>query len=437
MPKCTHLRQRAPAFLTEVFPRLDVSGVEAFWRWLLTGLARVTVRTRPVLAVVAASALLWAIAGCAWSLHPHAQSTSSSGDRVVVLVTGTVHEPRPMLTPLAQNELRAAAESKNVTDSFGGKGSVAVVATADDQLHLLPLTPRRGDGAVEYGLQRTTLIENNLHQVAEMVDSVGATHPGLDLLKGIDDAVRGSGPGVLIVVSNGLSTSGGLDLRQVGWNADPAQIARQLRTRHLLPDLAGWRVLFTGLGATIGEQPPMPKPTRDKLAAYWRAICEAAGALYCQFDDTRLDPKPPKATVETPLVKIPGVTSVTGPTGEITATLSDPVLGFAGDSAVLSPAAQDLLREIALRVNVKLADQPDSTVTIHGYTADPPESGAEDRRRLSEDRARSVAAALAANGVTHQMNIIGHGAAPGTTAMRNGVFVEAIAEHMRRVAVTY
>jgi outer membrane protein OmpA-like peptidoglycan-associated protein len=246
-----------------------------------------------------------------------------------------------------------------------------------------------------------------------------------------------AGPGVLIVVSNGLSTSGGLDFRQVGWNADPAQITVQLRTRHLLPDLAGWRVVFTGLGATIGEQPPMPKPTRDKLTAYWRAICEAAGALSCHFDDTRLDPTPPTASAEMPLVQISGVTSVTGPAGEVTATLSDRVLGFAGDSAVLSPAAQDVLRQIAQRVNAKLADQPDATVTIHGYTADPPESGPEDRRQLSEDRAQAVAAALAANGVTHQMNIIGGGAAPGTTAMHNGVFIEAIAEQMRRVAVTY
>ncbi|MGA8519126.1 MAG: hypothetical protein WB735_13500, partial [Pseudonocardiaceae bacterium] len=34
---------------------------------------------------------------------------------------------------------------------------------------------------------------------------------------------------------------------------------------------------------------------------YWRAICEAAGALSSQFDDTGLDPTPPNATAETPL----------------------------------------------------------------------------------------------------------------------------------------
>jgi outer membrane protein OmpA-like peptidoglycan-associated protein len=191
------------------------------------------------------------------------------------------------------------------------------------------------------------------------------------------------------------------------------------------------------MGATVGEQPPMSKPTRDKLTAYWRAICEAAEAVSCQFDDTRPDPTPPTATAEMPVVKIPGVTSVTGPMGEVTATLSDRVLGFAGDSTILSPAAQDMLRQIALRVNAKLADQPDATVTIYGYTADPPESGPEARWRLSGDRARAVAAALAANGVTHHINIIGGGAAPGATAMQNGMFVEAIAEQMRRVVVTY
>ncbi|MGH3910183.1 MAG: OmpA family protein, partial [Pseudonocardiaceae bacterium] len=301
---------------------------------------------------------------------------------------------------------------------------------------LLSLTPRRANGDVEHGRQRGLLIDDNLRQVGDTVTATTATRPGLDLLQGIDDAVAGSEHGVLVVVSNGLSTSGGFDLRQVGWNAEPDQIVAQLRERGLLPELSGWRVLFTGLGSTAGDQPPLPKPARDKLTAYWTAICEAA-ADSCEFDDTRFARTPPVPGPEMPVVPIPGVTSVTGPSGEVTTTLSDRVLGFAGNSAALSPAAVDLLGETATRITAKAGGRPDAPVTVRGYTADPPGSTPEGRQQLSLDRARAVAHALAAAGVTNKIVTVGGAAAPGMSAVVNGVFDEGIATAMRRVEITY
>jgi hypothetical protein len=195
----------------------------------------------------------------------------AEGDTIVVLASGTANEPRPSLTPQAERVLRDAAESGDVSDGRNGRGSVAVVASADtgtggQPAEVLPLTPRRADCEVEHGFQRDNLIDTNMARVRNAVAGRAAVRPGLDLMAGIDDAVRGYSPGTLIVVSNGLSTAGGFDLRQVGWNADRADLVAQLTQRGLLRNLLpGWHVLFTGLGATAGAQPPLTKPARDTL----------------------------------------------------------------------------------------------------------------------------------------------------------------------------
>ena len=397
---------------------------------------------KPILAkvvtlAIAGSLALAAVAGCASASNSPAPSPPGDGDRVAVLITGTAHEPRPMLTARALQEVRTAADSTNVTDGPGGKSSSALITTADDQFFpVMALTPRRANGAVEHGLQRPRLIKNNLQQVLDTVAGVTATQPGTDLLEGMNDAVSGSDHGVLVVVSNGLSTRGGFDLRAVGWNADPVQIVSQLRERNLLPDLTGWRVLWTGLAATAGAQPPLPKPIRDKLGSYWTAICEASSAVSCQFDEARLDPTPPATNAEMPIVPIPEIASVTGPSGTVT-TLPDALLGFGPESAVLSPAAAQLIDDVAADIATKLAGRPEATVAITGFTADPPESTPAGRRQLSLSRAHAVADALTTAGVSQTITLAGGGAAPETTAMQDGVFIEAIASQMRRTEISY
>jgi hypothetical protein len=163
MRKSIQPRQLAPILFPGASPRSEASAAKAaFQRHRRTGLAKVTVPARPFLGVVAASILSLAITGCARLLHTQIHPASMLGDRAVVPVTGTIRESRPMLTSLAQDELRAAAESQNVTDSFGGNGSITVVSTADGQVHRLPLTPA-AITAPSSGLRRT--------------------HPGLDLPK--------------------------------------------------------------------------------------------------------------------------------------------------------------------------------------------------------------------------------------------------------------
>ena len=203
----------------------------------------------------------------------------TDGQRVVVEVAGTSNDPRPTLTSRALDVLRAAAESDDARDGRGARGSIALVVSTDGTVRRpLPLTPRRDNCEVEHGLQRERLIHANLGQVLGAVATTSAATPGLDLLAGTDNAVRGLPSGTLIVVGNALGTAGGFDLRQVGWTTPPQDLVRQLDERGLLRDmLTGWRVLFIGVGEAVGAQLPLTKPTRDTLVGYLCAIVPSRG----------------------------------------------------------------------------------------------------------------------------------------------------------------
>ncbi|WP_326568715.1 OmpA family protein [Amycolatopsis rhabdoformis] len=394
--------------------------------------ARRAIVTKAAIAVGGLSVLL---AGCA---IPARSFTPTGGERVVVVVSGTANEPKPFATPAAEKILRDAANSTDVSAQGSGKSSVALISAADgSETPAIVLTPRRADGALEHGLNRPTLIDDNVRKAADVIGATAAHRAGLDLLGGIDLAVRGIDPGTLVVDSSGLATAGAFDLRQVGWNADPATISRQLAAAGQLPDLTGWHVLFTGLGAVAGAQPPLPTPARDKLAAYWKALCQAAHAASCDLDQTRVPAHRPESTVATPVVPVPGVQSVVGPSGRVSTTVSDSALGFAGDSAGLSPAARDLLRSLAESITARLADRPQATVTVRGYAADPPGSTPAGRQELAALRARVVAGALTASGVTNHLDVAGIGTEPGATAIVGGRFDEPTAARLRRVEITY
>jgi outer membrane protein OmpA-like peptidoglycan-associated protein len=363
------------------------------------------------------------------------RSTGSSKD-VVLLVSGTATEPRPALLAMPTKVLLAAAGDRSVSDGTDGMGSSArVMAAADTYTATFPLTPRRRDGSVEYGLNRDNLIDANVKQVKDAVEDVLASEEGLDLLRAIDDATRGAPPATLIIVSHGLSTTGGFDLRLVGWDGDPQALAKELDARGLLPALTGWRVIFSGLGSTTGAQAPLPRPLRLKLVAYWTAICVAAGGA-CEIDDAQMEPVQPATTVAMPTVSVPGIDSVVGPRGEVTYTVTDKLLGFPGDSADLSPNAVEYLKFIAGQIRVRLQGKPKGTVTVTGYCADPPGSTRDGMLRLSRARAENVARVLRESGVDNPIVATGGGVAPGESATQGGRFNETRAEEMRRVEIT-
>jgi hypothetical protein len=230
---------------------------------------------------------------------------------VVVVASATANEPAPVLAALDRSMLRNAGSSTTRAVAF-------VVDPNTGKPREVSLTPRRADGEVDYGPNRNTKLTANVNRVQESLNTLTASEP-FDLLTMIAQAVRvTSVPGTLLVLSSGLSTAGGFDLRQVGWGADPHAVAAWLNRRGLLPRLAGWHVVFSGLADTAGPQPALPLPQRTILTRYWLAICQVAGAASCAVDAVTRPEPPSRSTTAVPIVTFPHVTSFRNPHGQTT-----------------------------------------------------------------------------------------------------------------------
>jgi outer membrane protein OmpA-like peptidoglycan-associated protein len=344
---------------------------------------------------------------------------------IVVAASATANEPAPVFA--AGDRALLAAAGAGSTDAVA-----YVVNTATGQPASVTLTPRRPDGQVEYGPRRSNLIAQNVDQVQRLLSDQAATRP-FDLLSLIGAAVRvTSPPATLLVVSSGLSTAGGFDLRQVGWAASPAAVATALKQAGLLPRLAGWKVVFSGLGDTAGRQPSLPLPQQTTLAAYWMAICRTAGAAACSIDDTiRPDPAP-RSITPVPVVPIPAVLSVTGPHGA--AGISVPAEEFfAFASASLLPGASAILAPIAAR-----ARAGHQLVSITGFAS--PDGGTTAYNdALSAARAQAVKDRLLALGVpTNQITRVTGAGTAGTkpqACYQDGQLDEAACAALRRVVI--
>ena len=346
--------------------------------------------------------------------------------RMIVLVaSATRNEPLAVLAPPDLADLRR--------DALARGGAIAEVVNPNTgQPTTVTLTPRRPDGQVEYGPNRHALLAENLNQVQHLLARQAADQP-FDLLSLLAKAVKVSPtPGTLIVVSSGLSTAGGFDLRQLGWYANPAAAARQLEREGLLPALTGWHVTFSGLGDIAGDQSALPLPQQAELVAYILAICQAAGAASCATDDvTRPDP-PALSTYPAPVVPVPAVTPVQGPhhwTGEnIPADMF-----FRLNSPQLLPGADSILGPLAARAVAQHLQ-----MKITGFAS--PETGSPSyNQALSLARAQSIQARLIALGVSPDqiVQVAGDGTAGQTAAAcyRGGRLDEAACAKFRRVLI--
>jgi outer membrane protein OmpA-like peptidoglycan-associated protein len=344
---------------------------------------------------------------------------------MIIAASATANEPDPVLSPYVLQLLRAAG--------LGSTNAIAYVVAPDSgQAAVVSLTPRRADGQVDFGPTRDEMLDANLAAVQRSVRDEAAKGV-FDLLSTMAAAARvAPPPATLIVVSSGVSTAGGFDLRQVGWDASPRTVAAQLKTGGLLPDLVGYHVVFSGLADTAGRQPVLPLPQRNTLISYWLTICAATGAASCSVDEqTRPDP-PSRSTTAEPIVPVPVVHSVRGPHGTITTSLPDALL-FPFDSATLLPSADSVLRALASR-----ATDQDLRVAVTGY-ASPDGGSAAYNIALSRRRADAVSARLQTFGLPSSQIIsvagLGTAGASPTACFAGGRLDEAICAQLRRVVV--
>ena len=351
-------------------------------------------------------------------------SVSSLGTRMVIAATATANEPTPALPTDILQMLRSASASSTAATAY-------IVPPSDRQPTILPLT-LRADGQVENGPRRSDAVDADISAVERALENEAATGQ-LDLLGTMATAVRAaSPPATLIVVSSGLSTAGGFDLRQVGWGADPSSVAAQLKANELLPDLADWRVVFVGLGDVAGRQPALPLPQQTTLTSYWMAICQAAGAASCSVDNTARPQLASHITNPVPVVPVPTVTSVTAPMHQTVTTLPDTLL-FQLDSSVLVPSAATVLQPVAQR-----ARSQHQLVSITGYAS--PDGGtsaynlALSAQRADAVRNQLIALGLPAGQIT-QVTGAGTAGQRPDACLVHGQLDEAVCAQLRRVVV--
>jgi hypothetical protein len=223
----------------------------------------------------------------------------------IIASSATANEPAPVLSTAMLRILQSAGEGST-------EALVYVSAPSGGPPAMITLTPQLANGLVDHGPSRISILERNIAAVQQAVERQTAPGP-FDLLAAITAAIRAAPPpATLMVISSGLSTAGGFDLRQVGWDANARTVAAQLETRGLLPDLTGYRVIFSGLGNTAGRQPALPLPEQTILTRYWLAICQAADATSCSTDNSSRAQPTPRSTALVPVVPVPKIVSVRG-----------------------------------------------------------------------------------------------------------------------------
>ena len=141
---------------------------------------------------------------------------------IVIVASATANEPAPVLSAPDRAMLRNAGNTST-------RAAAYVVDPNTGQAREVSLTPRRADGEVDYGPNRNSELAANVNRVQQLLNTLAASKP-FDLLGMIAQGVRvTSRPGTLLVLSSGLSTAGGFDLRQVGWGAGPQRRRRLTR----------------------------------------------------------------------------------------------------------------------------------------------------------------------------------------------------------------
>ena len=361
------------------------------------------------------------VSGCA----PDPRTEANS---VVLVSPSTSAEPLPTIPISLETELVAYAKASKKP----GHALVRIVSSVGRPAIERDLTPLRGK-EVENGSASDRKIRQNLDALEADLANLQASAPGLDVVGPLDTA--GQYPGSRIVVlSSGLSTAAPVDIARLGWNFDRAAVADSVHRQGLL-ELSGKDVTFYGLGVTGGAvQPRLPSYARNLLEELWIAVCRNADAASCTIGNGAPVTAAPKATLPVPMVPVPA--AYTDARGcPVWQRLDDAVL-FEADSTALAQRADDVLRPVVL--STERCALGAGSVAVVGHIAatlgDPSDSS-----NLSGRRARAVADRLLRLGLPPKLlgAIEGRGSSEPVlpNLSREGQFIEAAAQHNRRVEI--
>ena len=341
---------------------------------------------KKAIAIIATGAAAFSLAACSTTSVDAAQTAAAcaemqsyhvpSGSQSVVALfdaSGSMRDGS-WVSPAFSSVIQQAAGVYSTLSVLwvGGDGETPVWAIDN-----LPLNNEKYEfGTKHYDEQ----VERVSSCVASMIGNPATSAPGTDLgtaiQVGADRLAESSGPKRLIVMSDGLSNAGPIDLTGVIATTAVDTLVAALDTTGYAPGLTGVDVTFAGLGVTAGTV--TDGPTVTWLKNYYTAVCERGGAASCDApvvdQGASTDGTAPRTDApEDPDLALPAIQFEFG----------NSEVRFEPDSAVITVSADAALGRAAACL------RDGSTLTVIGHSAYV--DGTAGEQILSEERALAVA----------------------------------------------
>ncbi|MEV2197216.1 OmpA family protein [Streptomyces phaeochromogenes] len=311
-----------------------------------------------------------------------------------------------------------AAVTRHVSRWLDGVGTVSVAAFGGDA-HDLGWAAQDwaakpgGNGNEENRRRRTEAVPGCVAQAVAEAQNTVPGRGGSDVVGAVREGSAAlaatKGTRRLVVLTDGLPTTGCVDLRDSGFegNLETDAIVQRCRAdREVIPEtLASVETVLVDLGRTARDEPQASPAQSEWLSGLWRRLCAAAHPKPAQPADCAL-------------------TSVAAarPLGEEASPRRprDPAVEFpqrtykqAGARALFDPNSSVLLPEALpqlTRIAVELRGLVEVRVRVLGYVD--PRGGSANNRKLSQARADAVKSELERLGV-RRVTAVGKGVPDG------------------------
>lgn len=199
--------------------------------------------------------------------------------------------------------------------------------------------------------------------------SMRAVEPEVDVLAALEKgavAAGRPGPGTLVLVDSGLSTTGPLDVSQPGVLDAPAdEVVAFLRAKQSLPDLTGITVFLIGIGEVARPQDELGFGAKKRLIERWTGIARAGGAACVTTIDVSRRGDPLDGVKPVKLVPVPP-SVVYRPQGRTVLPDAGDVAFQLGQAVFRDPQAA---REVLTPVAEQLRANPSYRLLVTGTTA--------------------------------------------------------------------
>lgn len=346
-------------------------------------------------------------------------SPAAAAPAVALVVDNTASATVSKLSPAVREHLTTAQKegAKLLLIGVDGSGRAATVTRT------VALDPAPGSKSRAAEKLRGLAIGCVDHWAHDKPMRPGA--PGSAIVDAIGVAARQS-PSVILVASDGADTVN-LAIDQSKLDAAPQDLARRfVETGSLPAELAGKKVLWTGMGETAT---PLPQRSRNRLTELWATLLRFGGAEV-EFRTELGERGAPVEGLPADEVLMDHVVASSIACGTIQ-TIPAGLL-FGGDEIDLRSDAREMLGPIA----ATLSGAGGAAALVEGHTAAyGPES---ERIPFSQLRAQVVADELVRLGADRsRIEVRGQGSArPRVDEFPGGVHSEAAAAHNRRVEIT-